>query len=81
MEGYETKRTLQCGGMMESQYFIFAKKCTNQWSVNICCMCASDEALLSVDKMKENFPQVGGRQNSSSHVQLLCRVGYHVANN
>ena len=61
VEGYETKRMLRCGGMMESQYFTFAKKSTNEWSVDICCMCLSDEALLSVDKMKEKILQVGGR--------------------
>ena len=61
MEGYETKRTLRCGHMLESQYFTFAKKATNNWSVDICCMCASDENLLSVDEMKDKFPEVGGK--------------------
>ena len=55
VEGFKTKRTLRCGSMMESQYFTFAKKSTNEWSADICCMCASNEALLSVDEMKENF--------------------------
>ena len=61
VEGFETKRTLRCGSMMESQYFTFAKKSTNEWSADICCMCASDESLLSVDEMKEKFPEVGGK--------------------
>ena len=61
VEGFETKRTLRCGEMIESQYFTFAKKSTNEWSVDICCMCGNDEALLSIDNMKDKFPQIGGR--------------------
>ena len=30
VEGFETKRTLRCGKMIESQYFTFAKKSTNE---------------------------------------------------
>ena len=61
MEGFETRRALRCGDFVQSQYYQYAKKSDNDWSVDLCCYCCNAEELLSVDETKEPFPECSGR--------------------